>query len=795
MNDFYGKTTGKIRRFRLKELLLNRAVTLFNELGLLGEVFKKRPLLLPAFLLLSCCFLSYITVTVIPSVCLCILVVIVSFFHAKRTRPFNVVLTGIMLCSILIYSGFVISSRLSAYQLPGQDEFYCRITGLSRDLSGDTDIVVKLDGGSYAVLKYYGNDSRYKSLNTGDVIIVSGSIKDPEKAGNPGEFDYRGYLRKQGILYVVKCDSFEIAARAGFPANVSGVIQNLFSDLRKNTINAVTKGFDRSSRALAAAVCLGDKSLISEDIRREFKMSCCSHLLAVSGTHFAGFLVCLPVILNSLKLKRKSAFLVHFLFCILIGCMTGWSDSVTRAAIMSVCVFAGRDWLSALSLASLVMTLADPFCPLSSGFQMSFCAVLGIKVYSPKISELLTRIHFGENLSALLAAALSASLGMIPFWTDIAMRPDIEHLLIQMAGSFAAGLTCTCFVPCVFLCVMLPPLSQYLSAPLLVCLKCLQGIVELGTDLSERGGAPVHLSGGFLILLGAGVFLFFLPPSLIRRLLLKPACLLLAVMVGLNAVSILKKPDCRIVFADVGQGDCCLIMTPSVTCLIDAGTYEEGASTVSDLLDYYGIYQVDVCIMSHWDVDHAGGIAALSVQGRTKSILTSYVPGEDDHDRDVADFFKATGLKEREKSVFLEQLDSLSAGDSIALSDTVNIDVLYPYNCSGGGNEESLVLMLNVAGKEKTSVLFTGDIGKLTEDRLVADGASIDCDILKVAHHGSKYSSSQDFLDKASPHIAVISVGAHNFYGHPSPAALERLELAGCKVFRTDQEGAVILEY
>ena len=127
--------------------------------------------------------------------------------------------------------------------------------------------------------------------------------------------------------------------------------------------------------------------------------------------------------------------------------------------------------------------------------------------------------------------------------------------------------------------------------------------------------------------------------------------------------------------------------------------------------------------------------------------------------------------------------------------DTVNIDVLYPYNCSGGGNEESLVLMLNVAGKEKTSVLFTGDIGKLTEDRLVADGASIDCDILKVAHHGSKYSSSQDFLDKASPQIAVISVGAHNFYGHPSPAALERLELAGCKVFRTDQEGAVILEY
>ena len=795
MNDFYGKTTEKIRRFRLRERLLMRAKALADELGFLGEAFSKRPLLLPAVLLLSCCYLSYLSGTIIPALFMCVPVVFVSCCYASKTKGFIVVLAGIMICSMLIYSGFFISTRLNALQEPRQEEFYCQITDLTRDLAGSTDVTVKLNGGTYAVLKYYGNDSRYQLLNTGDILIVCGSLKEPEKSGNPGGFDYREFLRKQGILYVLKCDSFEIAGKAGFPANITCFIQAQFFRLRKNSIEAVTKGFDASSKALAAAVCVGDKSLISDAVRRDFKMSCCSHLLAVSGTHFAGFLVCLPMLLNALKLKRRSAFFLHSVFCILIGCMTGWSDSVTRAAIMSICLFAERDWLSALSLATLVMTLADPFSPLSSGFQMSFCAVLGIKIYSSKLTDWFTRIHIGEKAGSLLGVAISASLGMIPFWSDIAMRPDFEHLLIQMAGSFIAGLTCTCFVPCVFLCVLFPGFSQYLSSPLLLCLKLLLRIVGFGSEISERGGAPVHLPGSFLMLLGAVVFLFFLPPCMMKRLLLKLSCLVLAVTIGLNAVSILKKPGCRVVFADVGQGDCCLIMTPSVTCLIDAGTYEEGASTVSDLLDYYGIYQVDVCIMSHWDVDHAGGIAALCVQGRTKTILSSYVPGLDDHDKDVADFFKSTGLKGADKALFLAQLDSVLAGDRIALSDSVSIDVLYPYSSTGGGNEESLVLMLDISGEEETSILFTGDIGKLTEDLLLADGAAIDCDILKVAHHGSKYSSSQEFLDAASPEIAVISVGAHNFYGHPAPATLERLETAGCRVFRTDKEGAVVLEY
>ena len=129
------------------------------------------------------------------------------------------------------------------------------------------------------------------------------------------------------------------------------------------------------------------------------------------------------------------------------------------------------------------------------------------------------------------------------------------------------------------------------------------------------------------------------------------------------------------------------------------------------------------------------------------------------------------------------------------LSESVYFDVLYPSSNLGGGNENSLVLKLHVLDSEETSILFTGDIGMSAEAEILEAGIDPDCDILKVAHHGSKYSSSMEFIEACSPDAAVISVGAHNFYGHPAPDTLDRLDSYGCKLFRTDEEGAVVMEF
>ena len=808
MKDFYGKTQQN-NSFRKPESSgLIRVCQFVSELKNTMRAFYKRPLLLPAVLLFSCGILCFNMHSFIPSVLMSLTVLLgtavlcldrsfdlnMAFSECHKISRKGLAMSGAVLSAALVFTGLYIDSRLNVPDLPsGYGEYGCVVTGISYDLADNMDVTVRLDSGVYAKAGFYMEDP--PEIMTGDALILYGKLREPEKAGNPGEFDYRKYLRTKGISYTFSCERCEVISRArGLPC-ISGKIQKAFFEMRRRAFNAVTSCFDLPGKTLTAAVCLGDKSLADDSVIRDFRMSCCSHLLAVSGMHFSAFLICLPLILGLLKADRKTAFAVHLFFAVLIGCITGWSESVTRAAIMSLCVLAMRDWLSALSLASVIMILADPFCPMSSGFQMSFCAVIAIKVYSDRISRVLRNLYAGELLSSLISPVLSAGLGMLPFWSDISMRPDIEHVLIQLSASFAAQASCAFFVPCVILCLIFPFWSQYLSAPLLLCLKILHKIVETGSLISSAGGAPVHLSKVFLFTLAGVVFLFMLPPCFLKRILVKPFVLLLAVSIGSEAVPLIVKPECIVVFADVGQGDCCLIMTPDKTCLIDGGTYKEGSTTVRDILDYYGICKADICVMSHWDSDHAGGIAALSEHGRTGKIFTSYIPDQGRSDKDVEEFFEAASISLSSKERFMESLESLSSGDRIFLSENVYFDVISPVTGSGGGNEYSLVMMLHIVSSEDTAILFTGDIGAETEKALIRSGSDLDCDILKVAHHGSKYSTTEGFLEYSSPEIAVISVGEHNFYGHPAPLILERLESFGCEVFRTDEEGAVIMKF
>lgn len=789
MKNFYGKTSKSTYFSALYGQILVR----MQDFQPLVSVIKKRPVILPAAFMLGCCWLCFCFESIIPALCLCLLSFCLGWTFLRKNKSRSaLILTGGLLCGLMLYAGFTISDRLHASKPYESGHFNANVISVSYDLAGDVDMVVKLDSGAYAKVNFR---CEIPAVMPGSSMLLYGKIKEPENAGNPGEFDYKNYLKSQGILYLISCNRCEVVKTPVFPFDLSGKIKMFFFEFRRHVINGISSSFDEDTYALAAAVCVGDKSLVNDGVKRDFQMSCCSHLLAVSGTHFSGFLACLPLVLNSLKIKRRKAFVVHLMFCLFIGCLTGWGDSVTRAAFMSICSFAMRDWVSAISLASIVMIISDPFCPMSSGFEMSFCACIAIKLYNGKIIEFLKKIHVGETFAGIISPCISASLGMIPFWTDISMRPDPEHLCLQVSGSFLAQLACTFFIPCAVLCLLLPFWSHYLSSPLFVCLKLILQIVSVGSKISERGGVTIHLSKVFLLVLATAVFLFMLRPCFLRRLFLKLLCLILAAMTGMEVFPYVQKPVCTVVFADVGQGDCCLIITPGSTCLIDAGTYEEGASTVRNLLDYYGIYQVDVCVMSHWDVDHAGGIAALSDQNRVKTIYTSYVPQSEDNDKDVEEFFVSTALNGSDMDGYISRLEPVIAGDRIILSDCVYLEVLYPFERTGGGNEDCLVAMLHVDAMEDASILFTGDIGMTTEEILLNIGTEIDCDILKVAHHGSKYSSSSGFIEGCSPDIAVISVGKNNFYGHPAPDTLERLEEYGCEVFRTDEEGAVILNY
>ena len=618
-------------------------------------------------------------------------------------------------------------------------------TGVVRhvEYSLDGTAEVEIRTRDYGRLLY--KTSSEDDLMPGDTVHIEGLLKIYKPPTNPGEFDYMSYLRRKGITGVLYPDLIITVSRGSFLTQISSGIQRFFYKARIFALSS----FEDDDKALAAALFMGDTSLVDEDVTRAFRLSDCSHLLAVSGTHYAGFLMIITEIISKFHVKRKKAAPFYIGFCVLIGAFTGWSESVTRASVMSILSFLSRDYISGLSLATIILIVKDPYSCLSTGFLMSFAASLSIRLFGDKISFFLEKLRVPESLSNVLTPVIAATIGMMPFWGRTCYYFSLVHLATQITASFLATVACVFFIPCVI--TGLPFACSFIFKLLILITDLCSKVSMEGAD--TNGLSPMFIYSSFVL-----IVLLLMPYGIIRRYLLIPCIGVVMISIGLMAGSYLTRPNVRIIFIDVGQGDSCLIMSEGKSLIIDGGVEDEGRYSVSTVLDYYGITSVDIAVASHMDEDHIGGLNYLDSVGRIDTFLKCY---------------------------------DLSSGDEIRMTDDITLYCVWPCEVTDGGNEDSIVLRL-VYGD--LSILYTGDIGFMSEEALIVSGADIDSDILKVGHHGSAYSTSSEFLEYVTPDIAVISVEENSRYGHPAPATLERLTAFGCEIRRTDLEGAIIYE-
>jgi competence protein ComEC len=235
---------------------------------------------------------------------------------------------------------------------------------------------------------------------------------------------------------------------------------------------------------------------------------------------------------------------------------------------------------------------------------------------------------------------------------------------------------------------------------------------------------------------------------------------------------------------DVGQGDSLLIVTPEgKTVLIDAGLNKAGERVVQFLRER-NVRQLDLIVASHPHADHIGGMRDVLKAVPVKSFLDS---GQEHTTVTYAKTLEA--VKEK-----IGKLTVAKSGQKFNLDNGITLSVLGPRrpwleNVSGSDiNANSVIVRLDYG---KFSMLFTGDSEDETEDRLIADGANLKVQVLKVAHHGSRYATTERFLKYVQPEAAVISCGADNDYGHPTQSTLDRLRRFGVKVYRTDLQGDV----
>ncbi len=549
----------------------------------------------------------------------------------------------------------------------------------------------------------------------------------------------------------------------------------------------VQETFPEDTFAFAKALVLGDKTDLSHAQTTAFSVSGISHIVAVSGLHVS--ILCAMVYF----LSQRRRFLTVFLgmpLLILFAAVVGFTPSVTRSVLMQLVLMLGLlldreyDPPTALAFASMVMLTACPLVIASVGFQLSAGSVAGIFLFYRPIYKWLQTWLPGKGksmggrlerwLGISVAVTLSATVVTTPlvavYFQTVSLVSPLTNLLVLFAVSgIFCGVVLACLVGLVH-----PGLAKLIAEMVSLPIRYVLGTAEA---LASFPLAAVYTDSGFIV--GWLVFVYVLLLWLLVSKKKHPvwAASLAAAGLCVSLVLSWRMPwrfDYRVTVLDVGQGQCVLLQSDGCTFLVDCGgsSDTDTADLAARTLMSQGVFRIDGLILTHYDRDHAGGVADLA---QRVDIDRLYLPQTEDAD----------GMLETLLAIPAEQIP-IEGPIQISFGETKIF--LYPAKNAISGNDSSASVLFQ---RGKYDTLITGDLSSRAELLLLEEYDFPDLEVLLVGHHGSKYSTCEELLEATAPDVAIISVGANNTYGHPTQEVLERLEQAGCAVYRTDLHGTV----
>lgn len=668
-------------------------------------------------------------------------------------------------------------------------------------------VSVSVPDGQYNTYTFIGDkgvkicfESGKSDLPYGRHVRISGYLTAVPASRNPGGFDRSSYLARQGVFLCLNTYDNCIKTDSG-----SSIAPDLFVRLEmmglrlRGRIGVIWgKVLSTDDASLLSGMILGDTSGMSSNLKTAFRMCSLSHLTAVSGANVAYFLVPVTAVIRKCSGRRGVRYAMAFIFLIFFGFLTGWTSSVTRALFMSMGTIVSsmmmkrHDTVSAMFLTAGILHFINPFAAVDYGFLLSFSAALSLVLFSDSMSQTLQVLPIGRNASQAVGCLVCARLGMLPWLAALSGKESVLLFAVNLAGTFLSeGISMLCLPLSAFLLAadifpFLLPVAKVMFYPLAGLLFLLTKMALICSDQSVQALRLYSVQPLLLFAFGSFIASFLIPRSFLASFLRKILCLFLAAGIVMQICSCVSRPEGTVIFADVGQGDSALILLPgNKSILIDGGGSGSGDGVLIPMLNYYGIEEPDITILTHLHQDHGGGIIELIREGRVSDVYTPCtVPNSE-----LSELFS---LKEDGSA----DLHSIAKGDKIVLSPSAVIYVLSPESIiDGGGNEDSAVVLLVIG---HTGILFMGDAGSLTEEKILSDEDTMallkrDADFLKVGHHGSKYAATKDYLAGLSLQAAVISVG-ENSYGHPTEETLGRLASENIDIYRTDCAGAVILQ-
>jgi len=696
----------------------------------------------------------------------------------------------------------LVRGRLAADAAPS--EFGVRLLIDVQDLLEDEQIR-RTPGQIQAYVAGDLAERQVSGWTAGRPVQAAVTLRQPQLLVNPGSpdpvlqtlrrpFHLAGMIKSAALVSVERGPWWDEAAAA----------------VRRHVREAVSRhcAYERQAAAIVVAILIGDRAGLADSVERRLQAAGTYHVIAISGGNVALLIVLCLSGVRLLVRSHRTGVLVTLAFVLAYGWIVGAEPSVQRAVAAATVYLVARlaglvpRALNVLATVAALLVAIDPLIAVDVGAWLSFGATLGIVLYGKEF-DLGFRFRFFRKRNpksfparfflALLAATLAAELALVPISASVFGRVTVAGLALNLVAIPAmavvqmAGLTLVLLDLCWAGGAAMAARAATVAATWLVGSASL---VDIAPWLSWRV-PPAPAVWTVLYYAAWGCVLWRRAPARVRRFSLAAAGLATMVVVaGLDLGG--ARPDrgwLRVAMVNVGQGDALAVQFPSgQSLLVDTGgspgPFDIGSRVITPALWALGIRRLEWLAVTHADLDHIGGARAVVDDLDPKEIWDA-IPVPRNRELQA---LRAEAVRRRASWRTLQSGDRLEIGD-------VFLDVEHPplpdWERQKVRNDDSLVLRVTYRHVE---FLLTGDAGAEFEHHRHAHDEVTPLRILKVGHHGSRSSTSADFLEQYQPQVALISVGRANLFGHPAPEVVARLRGGGAEIFRTDQDAAIIVE-
>ncbi|MBF2517172.1 DNA internalization-related competence protein ComEC/Rec2 [Listeria marthii] len=714
-------------------------------------------------------------------ICICLLGLIAFIKKSKMILLF-------ILLYLLIYSFLFIVEKSNTSSFT------------ATEFSGNCQIIdnLKVDGDSFQAISRCKKEKfqlsykitteeeqqQLKNLQYGQFISVSANIETPQVNRNQNQFNYQEHLKRQRIHYVLQASSLSISDE------VSPSILMRIQNIRLQTITHITENISPKINPYFLALITGEKNGFSPEMYETYQQMGVVHLLAISGLHVNLLVGAIYFLLLKFGITRERAVLCLLVFLPFYIILTGANPPVIRAATMTALLLLSEKYatkwssFSVICLSFVLFFLLQPYVIYEVGFQLSYAVSFGIILSSRQI---LTRQQniFTKSLAISFVSTMMSSVVMMYHFYSFSWVGIFFNLLyvpiftiIILPGCISVFLLSMCS----------PVLSAIPESVLTFLIQFIESFTNVLAKIPRQTIVTGRPNTIILVLIIGTILLFFYQWQ--KKKFPIGIFIFFCMLCYISSFNFIGKVS----FVDVGQGDSILIQLPynKGNYLIDTGgqlpfkkedwakkrkPFTIGESTLTPVLKSKGISSLDKVIITHSDADHMEGLDDLAKNISIKELI--FAQGAEN---------KAI-MKEALAAMPQVKQTIILAGANWQVGEN-RFECLYPTQAGVGGNDDSIVLKAILDNKVW---LFTGDLEANGEQKLLDQ--PVKADILKVGHHGSKTSTSKEFMQQVQPTFAIISCGVKNRFGHPHAETLNTLEAAETTILRTDLQGEIIYTF